>query len=172
MPFQYLTNIPLEEARETYLAHLLSQGFTAPAVTVPVSDACGRITAQAVYAAICAPHYPASAMDGIALETARTYGATETTPVTLPPGAFQVVDTGDPVPEGCDGVVMIEDVVWEEDGAARLHAPAVPWQHIRQVGEDICAGEMLLSAYAVITPAAVNRWARVLSPPLTGISSA
>ena len=36
--------------------------------------------------------------------------------VTLPPGAFQVVDTGDPVPEGCDGVVMIEDVVWEPGG--------------------------------------------------------
>ena len=156
MAFQYLTNVPLDQARADYLAFLEERGFGPAAETVPVQNSCGRVTAGPVYARICAPHYPASAMDGIALETARTYGATETTPVTLPPGAFQVVDTGDPVPEGCDGVVMIEDVVWEEDGAARLHAPAVPWQHIRQVGEDICAGEMLLTAYAVITPAAAG----------------
>ncbi len=156
MPFQYLTNIPLEEARETYLAHLLSQGFTAPAVTVPVSDACGRITAQAVYAAICAPHYPASAMDGIALSAEQTFGASETTPVTLSPGQFTVVDTGDPVPEDCDAVVMVEDVMWQEDGNARLYDAAAPWQHIRQIGEDICAGEMILPSHTEVSPAAVG----------------
>ena len=176
MAFQYLTNIPLDQAREEYRAWMAEGGFAAGAEEVPAGESWGRTTARAVYAGISAPHYLASAMDGIALETARTYGATETTPVTLPPGAFQVVDTGDPVPEGCDGVVMIEDVVWEEDGAARLHAPAVPWQHIRQVGEDICAGEMLLTAYAVITPAAAGAMLAsgvtrvpVLKKPVVGI---
>lgn len=156
MPFQYLTNIPLEEAREGYRSRLLARGFAADAETVSVSDACGRITARAVYAAICAPHYPASAMDGIALAASRTFGASETTPVTLTPGQFTVVDTGDPVPEGCDAVVMVEDVMWQEDGSARLYDAAAPWQHIRQIGEDICAGEMILPSHTEISPAAVG----------------
>ncbi len=156
MAFEYLTNIPLERAREEYRAWMSQAGFAAGTEEVPTAAAWGRTTSAAVYAAICAPHYLASAMDGIALEAARTYGATETTPVTLPPEAFRMVDTGDPVPEGCDAVVMIEDVVWGRDGCARLHAPAVPWQHIRQIGEDVCAREMLLTAHTVVTPAAVG----------------
>lgn len=113
------------------------------------------MTARAVYAALCAPHYPACAMDGIAVAAADTFGATETTPVTLAPTQFTVVDTGDPLPEGKDAVVMIEDVLWEGEKAV-LHEAAAPWQHIRQIGEDVCAGEMLLPAHTTITPAAIG----------------
>lgn len=83
MAFQYLTNVPLEQAREEFRACLRAQGFGPDAETVPVQDACGRVTAGPVYARICAPHYPASAMDGIALAASATFGATETTPVVL-----------------------------------------------------------------------------------------
>ena len=110
MAFQYLTNVPLDEAREAYKEALLTEGFGAGTETVPVTGSCGRITSEPVYAAICAPHYPASAMDGIALKAGLTFGAGETTPATLTSDQFIVVDTGDPVPEGCDAVVMIEDV--------------------------------------------------------------
>ena len=115
----------------------------------------GRVTARAVYATLCAPHYPACAMDGIAVAAADTFGATETTPVTLEPHQFTVVDTGDPLPEGKDAVVMIEDVLWEGEKAV-LHEAAAPWQHIRQIGEDVCAGEMLLPTHTSITPAAIG----------------
>ena len=94
-------------------------------------------------------------MDGIAVAAADTFGATETTPVTLAPTQFTVVDTGDPLPEGKDAVVMIEDVLWEGEKAV-LHEAAAPWQHIRQIGEDVCAGEMLLPAHTTITPAAIG----------------
>ena len=67
MGFEYLTNIPLEKAREEYIQLLLDAGFGAKTEVIPVEQSCGRITAKAVYAAICAPHYPASAMDGITL---------------------------------------------------------------------------------------------------------
>ena len=67
MAFHYLTNIPLEKAREDYLELLRSHGFGPETETVPVQNSCGRINSRAVYAAICAPHYPASAMDGITL---------------------------------------------------------------------------------------------------------
>lgn len=156
MAFQYLTNIPLDKAREDYIKLLTEQGFAPETECIPVQTACGRRTARAVYANICAPHYPASAMDGIALKAASTFGAGETTPVTLEEGDFTVVDTGDPIPEGCDAVVMTEDVVRLENGGARLFAPAAPWQHVRQIGEDICAGEMILPSHSTISPSAIG----------------
>jgi putative molybdopterin biosynthesis protein len=156
MAFQYLTNAPLDTARAEYLQALRARGFAAAAETVPVPEACGRVTAEAVYARICAPHYPASAMDGIALAARRTFGASETTPVTLQVGEFTVVDTGDPIPEGCDAVVMVEELVPCDGGAVKLHAPAAPWQNIRQIGEDICAGEMILPAHVPVSPAAIG----------------
>lgn len=156
MAFQFLQNMPLDEAKTLYLTTLLDHGFAPAEETIPVGEALGRITSRAVYAHICAPHYHASAMDGIAVRAADTFGATETTPVVLPPSQFTVLDTGDPIPEGCDAVIMVEDVVYEEDGSARLYAPAAPWQHIRQIGEDVCAGEMLLPSRTAVTPAAMG----------------
>ena len=156
MSFEYLTNIPLAKAREDYLAFLKERGFGGKEETVSVTEACGRITARAVYAHICAPHYAASAMDGIALSAKRSFGATESTPVTLSASDYIVVDTGDPVPEGCDAVIMVEDLVKNEDGSVTIHAPAAPWQHIRQIGEDVCAGEMILPAFMKVTPSSIG----------------
>ncbi len=156
MAFDFLTNVPLEQALNEYKKLLSQNGFGCEQEKIPVTESCGRITSHAVYAHICAPHYHASAMDGIALRAKDTFGATETTPVRLTKEQFIVVDTGDLMPEGCDAVVMIEDVVWEEDGSVRLYGAAAPWQHIRQIGEDICAGEMILASYQKITPSAIG----------------
>lgn len=156
MAFEYLTNVPLAQAKQEYLELLIRSGFTPLTETIRVQDACGRVTAAAVYAHISAPHYPASAMDGIALAARSTFGAGETTPVTLQPDQFTVVDTGDPIPEGCDAVVMVEDLVKNEDGSVRLYAAPTPWQHIRQIGEDICAGEMILPSHIEISPSAIG----------------
>lgn len=156
MGFEYLTNVPLDEARGEYLARLQENGFAGQTEMVFVQNAFGRITARAVYAAICAPHYAASAMDGIAVHAKDTFGATETTPVRLTPQQYMVVDTGDPVPEDCDAVIMVEDIVRGEDESVTIYAAAAPWQHIRQIGEDICAGEMILASYMEVTPAAIG----------------
>src|SRR5215831_11886418 len=56
------------------------------------------------------PPFDAAGMDGIAVRAADTLGASETTPVFLEPGAYDVVDTGDPMPDGRDAVVMREHV--------------------------------------------------------------
>lgn len=156
MAFSYLTNVPLEKAKSDYIELLTDHGFGPESETVSVQSACGRVTAKAVYAAICAPHYAASAMDGIAIKAKDSFGATDTTPVTLAAGQFAVVDTGDPIPAGCDAVIMVEELVHNPDGSVTIHAPAAPWQHIRQIGEDICAGEMILPSYMKITPSAVG----------------
>ena len=156
MGFEYLTNVPLEKARSEYIEELKKSGFGAKSERIPVSKACGRITAEAVYAHICAPHYASSAMDGIAIEARKSFGATDTTPVTLHVGDYTVVDTGDQIPESCDAVIMVEDIVKNEDGTVTIHAPAAPWQHIRQIGEDVCAGEMILAAHMKVTPASIG----------------
>ena len=176
MSFEYLTNIRLEQACEDYVNLLKKNGFRAASEIIPVADACDRVTAEAVYANICAPHYAASAMDGIALSAKDSFGATETTPVTLTEDRFTVVDTGDAMPEGCDCVIMVEDIVRNDDGTVTIHAPAAPWQHIRQIGEDVCAGEMILPSYVKITPAAIGAMiaggvleAKVIKKPVVGI---
>lgn len=87
MAFTFLTNVPLKQAKEEYIRLLRENGFSAKTETVAVEQSCGRITAKPVYAHISAPHYPASAMDGIALNARLSFGATETTPVTLKAGS-------------------------------------------------------------------------------------
>jgi putative molybdopterin biosynthesis protein len=155
MPFQYLTNVPLDEALKTYLDVLKKHKITHRIESVGTSDALNRITSAAVYAKISAPHYNACAMDGIALDAKKTFGATETTPVRLAESDFVRVDTGDPLPPGCDTVIMIEDVI-EDAGLISLYESAVPWQNIRQIGEDISAGDMILPSFTVITPAGMG----------------
>ncbi|MCI8477249.1 MAG: molybdopterin biosynthesis protein [Oscillospiraceae bacterium] len=175
MAFTYLTNLPLEKARQEYPAWLSAHGLAPRTEVIPVQAACRRVTAKAVYAQCCAPHYPACAMDGIAVQAGATFGASETTPVRLFRGQYTVVDTGDLLPEPCDAVIMAEELLWEGDSVL-LHAAAIPWQHVRQVGEDICAGEMLLPSRTPITPAALGAMlaggvfeVEVFAKPVVGI---
>jgi putative molybdopterin biosynthesis protein len=115
------------------------------AVTVPLDRAVGRVTAEAVWARRSSPPFDAAAMDGIAVRAADTVGAGETSPVVLGPERYEVVDTGDPMPPGRDAVVMREDV-HETEGGAELRAAAAPYQHVRSIGEDVSAAELLLPA--------------------------
>ena len=73
-------------------------------------------------------------------------GASEASPVTLRVGGQAVwVDTGDPIPEGFDAVVMIEVVHETGTGAVEIYSPVAPYQHVRPLGEDIVATELLLA---------------------------
>ena len=121
-------------------------------VRVALDEAVGRVTAEAVWARRSSPPFDAAAMDGIAVSAADTIGATETSPVLLGPEMYEVVDTGDPMPPGRDAVVMREQVHWlgagGEDRPAdvELRAAAAPYQHVRSIGEDVSAAELLLPA--------------------------
>ncbi len=175
MPFEYLTNVPLEQAVKEYVSDFIKQRPCLRDERMPVVSAHGRITSHAVYANISAPHYNACAMDGIALKASVTFGATETTPVSLSKGMYVRVDTGDPLPLNCDTVVMIEDVV-ENGDDVMLYSAAVPWQHVRQIGEDICAGDMIIPSFTYITPYAAGALLAggvlnidVIKTPLVGI---
>ncbi|MEI6579073.1 MAG: molybdopterin-binding protein, partial [Eubacteriales bacterium] len=176
MKYNYLNNIPLDEAVEKYSSALLAAGLLYKTEVVQSDSSFGRITASAVYAKICSPHYNASAMDGIALMASLTFGASELSPVRLSPVDFIVVDTGDTLPNSADCVVMVEDVVEAENGDVLLYSAAVPWQNVRQIGEDICKGDMLMPSFTAITPvmagallASGNLEVEVLHRPLVGI---
>ena len=85
-----------------------------------------------------------SAMDGIAVRAADTVGASESTPVLLEPGAYVVVDTGDPMPDGFDAVVMREHVHYDDAARPSCARAVAPYQHVRSIGEDVSATELLL----------------------------
>jgi putative molybdopterin biosynthesis protein len=114
-------------------------------VRLPLGEAVGRVTAEPVWARTSSPPFDAAAMDGIAVHAADTVGASETTPVRLEAEAFEIVDTGDPIPADFDAVVMREDVHAVDD-AVELRGAAAPYQHVRSIGEDVSAAELLLPA--------------------------
>ena len=152
MKHNYLNNTEIETAKEKFFAAVNETGFKYTTKTVSSQSACGEILAGAVYAKICSPHYNACAMDGIAVKSADTLGACEAQPVILSKSGYTVVDTGDPLPDTADAVVMIEDVFELEDGSVKLLSAVSPWQNVRQVGEDICMGDMIAPTGTKVTP--------------------
>lgn len=176
MGFHYLTNVSFEEAVATYMQRIKDTGMGAKTEWIHTVNALGRVTAKAVYANICTPHYNACAMDGIAVTAADTFGATETTPVRLEEKQFMYVDTGDALLAQYDSVVMIEDVIQNEDGSVQIYHAVMPWQNVRQIGEDISAGDMILTSGCKITPVEIgallacgNTELEVIKQPVVGI---
>ncbi len=120
---------------------------------IDVRSSLHRITGSIVRAKRSSPHFAASAMDGYAIRAKDTHGISEREPRWLELGNQAVqVDTGDPIPEGMDAVVMLEDVLELSERGILLQAPVVPWNHVRPVGEDIVEGEVLLPIHHRIRP--------------------
>lgn len=142
----YLSNKPLSEAKELWQAALEQHGFYSrdPLETIEVDDSLGRITAEPVFAMRSSPSYNAAAMDGIAVHFNDLSGASEANPLRLSNDRFIPVNTGNAIPEGFNAVVMIEDVHYLSETEVELHMPATPWQHVRTIGEDIVATELIL----------------------------
>ena len=147
----YLTTIPVEEAKKIYLT-ALGDDIKPRSEVISVTDALGRVTAEAVYAKFSSPLYNSAAMDGIAVISSHTNWASESSPVLLRQSEdYVIVDTGDPIRKPYDAVIMAEDIQETPDGVLiRSSAPA--WQHVRPIGEDIISGEMILTGYHRIRP--------------------
>lgn len=146
----YITNIPLEDALKTYLTAIANPVNTE---IVPTHHAVFRKTSQAVFAKRSSPNDHCAAMDGIAVIAEHTHGATERNPLTLKLGVdFETINTGNLMPKGKDAVIMIEDIAPQGEGTVEIIEAAYSWQHVRQVGEDIIAGEMILPGMHRIRP--------------------
>ncbi|WP_422485563.1 molybdopterin biosynthesis protein [Gudongella sp. DL1XJH-153] len=146
----YIDNVDVDKATELYLEELNIEGDLEE---VAVVDSLGRVTWEAVYAAVSSPGYNASAMDGIAVTSKNTEGANESNPLTLIEREdFKYVNTGNPIKEPYDSVIMIEDVLKREDDQVQILRPAYPYQHVRQIGEDIVATEMIIPSRHKVRP--------------------
>jgi putative molybdopterin biosynthesis protein len=150
----YLEDIPLDEAHARFWSALNRVGALEPLAgeSVPVRRALGRVTAEPVFALVNVPHYHAAAMDGVAVRAQDTLGATETAPGYLTVGTQAIwIDTGDPLPPETDAVIMAEHVQDLGDGRLEILASVAPWQHVRPMGEDVVATELVLPANHVLT---------------------
>ncbi len=143
----FLRDVPLGRARSAWRECCDAAGCPArvETVVVPVGECIGHVTAEPIWATRSSPPFDSAAMDGIAVRAAQTIGAAESKPLLLEPDEFVVLDTGDPMPDGFDAVVMREHVHYV-DGRAELRAAVAPYQHTRSIGEDISATELLLPA--------------------------
>ena len=147
----YLKKKSLDEAKAiaSNLASLIHLG----AETAPVEQALGRVTAMPIFAKISSPPFHCAAMDGIAVKAESTYGATEDSPKVLivSKEAFWV-NTGHPIPSEANAVIMIEEVHQIDSQKVEIRKAAYPWQHVRAIGEDIVATEMVFPENHQITP--------------------
>ena len=85
-------------------------------------------------------------------EGAATFGALPESPVLLAAGIAAIaVNTGDPLPEGADAVVMVEKIT-DTGEHFEIREAVYPWQNVRKAGEDIVRGEILLPARQRIGP--------------------
>jgi putative molybdopterin biosynthesis protein len=151
----YLNNEIWEQALKQFENALKEIHFFESLQTenLDVYEALGRITAEPVFAQMSSPHYPASAMDGIAVKAEETYGATESNPKVLFLGQGAVeVDTGDPLPQGYNAVIMAEDLHYIDEEQIEIIGAASPWQHVRSIGEDITLKELILPVNHQIRP--------------------
>jgi putative molybdopterin biosynthesis protein len=135
---RYLSLITFDEA-----LHLLKTSFAIPGRTecVSVTRSLGRVIATPVYAKYSVPEVNLAAMDGIAVKSRDTIGASDQTPVIIQD--FARVNTGNIVPPRFDAVIMIEDT-WEVEDKFQIRKAAAPWQHVRPAGEDIREGRLVL----------------------------
>ncbi|MBI4709846.1 MAG: molybdopterin biosynthesis protein [Nitrospirae bacterium] len=181
----YLENTPLKEAIEIWNKKLTGSGLAKPfdGETIQVIDSQGRVTAGAVFAKLSSPFYHSAAMDGYAVRFADTFGASDRTPKRLSiPAQAVPVNTGEPMPEGFNAVIMIEDVnvIKSQESGVRsqnINPPipplskggeggfieyieiidaVAPWQHVRTIGEDIVVTELILPENHRIRPVDVG----------------
>ncbi|MEW5745743.1 MAG: molybdopterin biosynthesis protein [Nitrospirota bacterium] len=141
----FLDSVSLEKALERLRSGLDARGMDRmQPERIPVQEAQGRITAAPVFAKYSSPFYHSAAMDGYAVRFSDTFTAAETAPCHLKAGQEAIyVDTGDPMPEGFNAVIMIEDVNKTEEGIEIYH-PVPPYEHVRTIGEDIVATELIV----------------------------
>lgn len=169
--------LTVERALERILADVPPMGVE----EVPLADAHGRVLAEDLRSVVDVPPWDNSAMDGYAVRAADTAneadgevalrlletvgaGAVGTQPVVA--GSATVIMTGAPVPAGADAVVPVEDTDGAREGLVRVRGRARPGQHVRRRGEDVRAGEVVLTAGARLGPAAVGLAASVGSAAL------
>ena len=147
----YLKTTDIDEAKRIYQNALEDILKTQKTETIQTENAYGRVVAKAIYAKRSSPFYPSAAMDGIMIDAKKTIGANEHNPLMLDASDYVEIDTGDPVLDPYDAVIMAEDCIKTDQGIQIIKAH-VPWENVRPIGEDIVEGELLFTVNHVLRP--------------------
>jgi molybdopterin molybdotransferase len=162
---------------EEALQKILAEVNVLEAETIPILEALGQVLTEDIVSDINVPPLDNSAMDGFAVRSEDTSGASEKTPITLRvigtvlaggiskneavPGTAIRIMTGAPIPRGANSVVQFEDTDDQKNQDAfsnkraeevSIFAEAKPGQNIRLAGEDITKGKTTLKKGTVIRP--------------------
>jgi len=162
----------------------------------PILECLGQVLAEDVYSSLNVPPLDNSAMDGYAVQSGDTRGASRRSPQFLrvidtvaagsmagcevEPGTAVRIMTGAPIPEGADSVVIFEDTdETQRQGSSTeigILREAEAGLNIRRAGEDIAQGSMVLSQGAVLRPSEIGVLAslgrttvRVIRRPIVAI---
>jgi len=128
-----------------------------PVEEVETSQAVERVTGAAIYARASSPSFAAAAMDGYAVRSQLTFGASAAQPIILEvPTHAEPINTGNPVHPDKDAVYKIEEVYQQAD-TIEVMGPAFPGQHVRLVGEEVTAGDLLVTAGEKLQPQHIGR---------------
>jgi molybdopterin molybdotransferase len=159
--------LTVEEALERILAEITRLGRE----TVALPEALGRVLAQPIASAESVPPFANSAMDGYALRSADTRGASQPHPRRLRligtvqagsvaerpvgPGEAMRILTGAPLPPGADTVIQ-QELTEAGEGWVQLQAAVAPGNNVRHAGEDIQPGARVLDEGAVLGPSEIG----------------
>jgi molybdopterin molybdotransferase len=150
-----------------HLSRIIGTVRRLPPIGLNLLDAQGCVLAEDVTSEVGLPGFTNSSMDGYAVHAADVAGAGKRTPVTLPvvhdiaagntqalslaPGQSMRIMTGAPMPHGADAVVPVE---LTDGGLATVtfSAPVAVGQSVRQAGEDVSAGDVVMRAGTRLEP--------------------
>ena len=181
--------IPLEEAQ----SEVLGACSPRPPQQVDIAGALGLVLAEPVASPEPVPPFANTAMDGYAVRAADVAGASESSPARLkvigtlaaghaPAASVGVgealrIMTGAPFPSGADAIAIVETTRADGD-SVMVMAPAAAWDHVRQPGEDIEAGQEVFAADTVLGPGHLGvlssigcQRVAVVPAPLVGVLS-
>ncbi len=157
--------------RVTSIENILEQTEVFPPMvkeTVPLEICLDRILAEDIESEINLPNFKHSTVDGYAVQSSSTLGASESVPasfnvvgtvdISIPPdisvdsGGAVRIPTGGMLPDGCDSVVMAEHTQLLNQATIEVSKSCAPLQNVIEIGEDVGKGTQVLAKGKRIRP--------------------
>jgi molybdopterin molybdotransferase len=163
---QYLKLQPPFIARDNFLNQI--PPTPPPSEFCPTAESLGRVLAEDIYASHPLPQFARSTVDGYAVHSVETYGASESLPAILRlsgeapmgktaaqpvlAGEAILIHTGGMLPPGADAVVMLEQTQLTGSDSLEIYRPVAVNENVILVGEDVQTGELVIPAGRRIRP--------------------
>jgi molybdopterin molybdotransferase len=158
--------VSVEDARQLLGTHLPAKELIS--LRIPIEQSFGRVLSEQISSPEDLPAFSRSTVDGFAVNSSDTFGATEGMPgyltvsreilmgerpdFTLTRGRAAKIATGGMLPGGADAVVMLEHVQYADKDLIEVLRPAAPGENVISAGEDIRKDELILSRGTMLRP--------------------